>query len=135
MKKAIAALVAVVMIAAVIDVTVAAATSTPHAKALPLTSITITDYPKQVKAGQNFDVKGQLTSGGTGLGNKLIYHSYLDTTENKWYWDWNFTTNADGSFTDTFSHNNPGPFTTRYEFWGDDQYAASTSEMIVMTAS
>jgi len=49
MKKAIATLLVVAMIAVVIDVAVAAAvTSTPHAKARQPTSITIGKYPNQV---------------------------------------------------------------------------------------
>jgi len=135
MKKAIATLLAVVMIATVVNVAVAVATSTPHVKALSPTSLMVTYYPKQVTRGKDFDVTGRLTSGGTGLGNKLVYHAYFDTTDNKWYWDWNFTTSADGSFTETFGINNPGPLTVRYEFWGDGQYAASTSDPITITAT
>ena len=136
MKKTIAILVAVVMIAVVMGVDVAAAvTSISHAKAQQPTSLMVTFYPKQVTHGKDFDVTGRLTSSGTGLGNKLIYHSYFDTKDNKWYWDWNFTTNSDGSFTDTFNIINSGPFTVRYEFWGDGQYAASTSDPITITAT
>jgi len=46
------------------------------ATAQQLTNITITDYPKQVKVGHNFAIKGRLTSGNVGLGNKLVCHSY-----------------------------------------------------------
>jgi hypothetical protein len=137
MKKMIITLLAAVIIMSVMGGTfAAAAASTKHATDQQPTSITITQYPpKQVTHGQDFDIKGQLTSGGTGIGDKLIYHSYWDTTDHKWYWDWNFTTNPDGSFTDTFRLENPGSLTVRYEFWGDAQYAACVSDQLVITAT
>ncbi len=139
MKKAIATLVAIIMIATVIDVAVAAAaTSTPHAKALQPTSITIIDYPKQVvKPQQYFDVKGQLTSDGNGLGNKLVYYEEFNTTENQWHYypKNNFTTSADGSFNDNSYYYRPGTYQCRYAFFGDDQYAASHSDAMVITVS
>jgi hypothetical protein len=122
----------------------AASTSTsitaPHSKVvadattLQPTNITITDYPKQVKVGEDFNITGRLTSGNTGLGNKLVYLEQLNTTENKWYWYWNFTTNADGSFTDSFHYNVPGTFYVSYVFFGDAQYAFCASDVMKITA-
>jgi len=121
---------------------VAAASTTnpataPHSKivtdvkAQQPTSITLTDYPKQVKVNQTFDITGRLTSGNTGLGNKLIYHSIRDN--GKWYWDWNFTTNADGSFDDSMSFPGVGTYDIREEFWGDNQYAPCISNVMEIT--
>jgi len=82
MKNAITTLLATVIIMSVMSVSfAAAAASTKYATAQQPTSITITDYPKQVKVGQDFDIKGRLTSGNTGLGNKLIYYAQVNTTE------------------------------------------------------
>lgn len=74
---------------------------TPHASALQPTKITIgNNYVDQVQVKDTVDIKGLLTSGGTDLGNKLIFLDYYSATDNKWYWDYNFTTNAGGSFED-----------------------------------
>ena len=133
MKKAITTLLAALIIMAVIDVAVAAAAaSTTYATAQQPTSITIANYPKQAKVGQDFDVKGRLTSGNTGLGNKLIYHDWKDDN-GTWWWDWNFTTNADGSFTDSFHYSEPGTYYLAYSFEGDNQYAFCASDVMVIT--
>lgn len=137
MKKAIAALLAVVMITAVIDVAVAAAAaSTTNANALQQTKIMITNYPKQVKVNQEFEVTGRLTSDDTGLGNKVMYYLWQDNN-GTWWRDprVNFTTNADGSFTDTSSYNIPGTYNGAYKFPGDDQYATSKSDIVTITAT
>ena len=84
-----------------------------------------------IKAGQDFDVKGMLTAGNTGLGNKLLYHDYYEN--GSWWWSWNFTTNADGSWIDTFHYNAPGTYYLSYYFFGDDQYAATSSESMTIT--
>jgi hypothetical protein len=115
-------------------------TTAPHSKkvtdatAQQPTSITITAYPKQVKVGQDFDITGRLTSGNTGLGNKLIYHDFRDDN-GTWWWDWNVTTIADGSFTDSMYYDSGGVGThyLREEFWGDDQYAFCASDVMVIT--
>ena len=123
------------MIAAVIDVAVAAAAaSTTHAKAQQQTKIVITDYPKQVKVNQVFDVNGRLTSDDTGLGDKVIYYLWRDDN-GKWWRDpsVNMTTDADGSFTNTGSYNTPGTQHLAYKFPGDDQYASSVSDIVTIT--
>jgi hypothetical protein len=133
MKKTITTLLTALIIIAVIDVAVvAAAASTTYATAPQPTKITITNYPKQVKVGQDFDVTGRLTAGNTGLGNKLIYHDWRDNN-GTWWWSWNFTTNADGSFTDTFSFDAPGTYYDAYYFAGDNQYAWCVSDTMVIT--
>ncbi len=125
-----------------LNVTAASTTNpaaAPHSKivtdvkAQQPTSITLTDYPKQVKVGQNFDIKGRLTSGNTGLGNKLVYHSYYNNST--WYWEWNFTTNADGSFDASMWYDSTGVGThyLREEFWGDNQYAPCISNVMEIT--
>jgi len=136
MKKAITTLLAALIIVAVIDMAVAAvAASTTYATDQQQTKITVTDYPKQVKVGEDFHTKGQLTSGGNGLGNKLIYFDTLNTTDNQWYWYYNFTTKADGSFDDFGHWSKPDTYQCRYAFWGDGQYAASASDPFVITVS
>ncbi len=136
MKNAFTTLLALVVIISVMGVTVAAAASTTYAASQQPTQITITQHPpQQVKVGEDFHTKGQVTSGGTGLGNKLIYYAQLNTTQNKWYWYYNFTTNSDGSFDDSGHYNKPGTYQCRYEFWGDDQYAASRSDTMTITVS
>jgi hypothetical protein len=112
----------------------AASPSTPHAQAQLPTSITIGNYPSQVKVNDNIDIKGQLTSGGTGLGNKLVFHDIYSANDNKWYWDWNMTTNADGSFEDQFSFTAPGTYQLAYFFHGDDQYAPCHSDPFTIAA-
>lgn len=63
MKRAIATLLAVVIIAAVINVAVFAATlSITHVKAQQQTSLTVTYYPKEAIRGEYFNVAGTLTS-------------------------------------------------------------------------
>ena len=134
MKKTIAALFAVVMIVAVVDVAaVAAGASTPHAKALSPTTITVTDYHKQIAGNSSYAVKGQLTSGGAGLGNKIVFPEYQYQGEWAPLGGW-VTTNADGTFTDkwTFGH---GTWTYQYEFAGDNQYAPCVSAPFTITAS
>ena len=131
-----ATLLAVVMIAAVMSASfAAAAVSTTHATDQQPTQITITSYPKQAKVGQAATVIGQLTTGGNGLGGKLIYFDQWDATDHKWYYYYNMTTDPDGSFNDTGAWKNPGTFTYRYEFWGDDQYAFSASQQLVITVT
>ena len=135
MKKTIAALVAVVVIAAVIDVAVAAATSAPHVKGQQQTSITMTDYPKQpVIVGQDYNVAGHLTSNGTGLANKVVSEEWqLNGT-----WvpnDGNVTTNAVGFFASSWYAGSAGTWSFRYKFLGDAQYAPCVSEAYVITAS
>jgi hypothetical protein len=106
----------------------------PEATALQPTKITITNYPpKQVKVGQDFDVTGRLTAGNTGLGNKLVYHDYRDNN-GTWWWTWNFTTNADGSFTDSFHYETPGTHYLSYYFDGDNQYDWCASDVMEITA-
>jgi ABC-type oligopeptide transport system substrate-binding subunit len=138
MKKTIAALFAVVMIVAVVDVAVVAAgasPSTPHAKALSPANIKITNYPSSVSANQSFSVKGTLTSGGNGLGNKLIFGDWQDNNG-----AWNsggtssFTTSADGSFTYNWTLPS-GTWSLRQEFMGDNQYTLCVSDPFTITAS
>ncbi len=136
MKKMITTFLVSVMVMSVMGVTVAAAaTSTARATALQPTQLTITDYPKQVKVGQAAIVKGRLTSIGVGLGDKLIYEVTWDTTDHKWYWDYNFTTDPDGTFIDNSSWNTPGTYTYRYEFWGDAQYDECYSQQLEITVT
>jgi len=133
MKKIIATLVAVVVIATVIDVAVAAATSPPYVKAQQQTSITMTDYPKQpVTVGQDYNVAGQLTSNGTGLANKIVSEEWqLNGT---WVPNGgNVTTNAVGFFTSSWYAGNAGTWSFRYKFSGDNQYAPCESEAYVIT--
>jgi hypothetical protein len=135
MKKTIATLVAVVVIAAVIDVAVAAATSPPHVKGQQQTSITMTDYPKQpVTVGQDYNVAGHLTSSETGLANKVVFEEWqLNGT---WVPNGgNVTTNAVGFFTSSWYAGNAGTWSFRYKFLGDAQYAPCVSEAYVITAS
>lgn len=135
MRKAITTLLATVMILSVLGVTVAAAASTTYATDQRPTQITITSYPKQVKVGESFNIVGQLSSDGQGLGDKLIYFNFWNTTDHTWYWLLNFTTNPDGSFTNIIVIPVPGSQTYRFDFWGDDQYAPCVSHQIVVTAT
>lgn len=136
MKKTIATLLAVVMIAAVIDVAVVAAASTPHVKAQQQqTSIMITDYPNQpVKVGQDYRVIGQLTSSGTGLANKVVSEEW----QSNGTWipnDGNATTNAAGFFTGGWYAGSAGTWSFRYKFPGDAQYAQCVSDAFVVTTN
>ena len=139
MKKMITTLLATVIIMSVMGVTVAAvAASTKHATDLQQTKITITSYPKQVKVGEDFLIKGQLTSGGTGLGNKLIYFNEYNATYHMFLWDYNFTTNPDGSFTDhpyMYVDSNVGTMNYMYSFWGDNQYDQCGSDPFTITVT
>jgi hypothetical protein len=137
MKKMIITLLVSVMIISAIGVSFAAPSpSITYVNVQQPTSIAIDDlYPNQVltfnaKVNDTIDVKGLLTSGGTGLGNKLIFHDYYSATDNKWYWDYNFTTNADGSFEDQFYFKYPGTHQVKYFFHGDDQFAPSGSNVV-----
>lgn len=134
MKKTIATLVAVVMIAAVIDVAVAAATSMPHAKGQQQTSITITYYPKQVTVGQYYNVTGELTSGGTGLSNKVVFPGWQYNGEWAPVGGW-VITNADGTFTHNWHANTAGTASYRHEFSGDAQYSPCFSDVFVVATS
>ena len=136
MKKTITTLLAVLMIPTVMGITVTAVACTPRVKALSPTNITITNYPKQVTVGKEFNITGTLTSGGTGLGNKVVYYE-LQNKDGEWVpGGWYVTTNADGSFTDgglSAGHKNFWSF--RYEFGGDAQYSPCFSDAYVITAS
>jgi len=102
-------------------------------KAQQPTSITITDYPKQVKAGVDFDVKGRLTAGNNGVGNALICYEEYSEEDGMWHCNYNFTTDQDGSFTDTGNYSDPGTYHFRYAFFGDNQYAPCRSDEGVIT--
>jgi len=136
MKKAIVTFFLIMMMAAVVEVDVAASPSTALSKAQPSTSIMITQYPPdQVKIGQNITIDGILTSNGYGLGNKLIYRE--QNINGSWYYNsHNYTTktNADGSFSDWGYIGEPGAFQFRYAFFGDDQYAQCRSDPFTITA-
>jgi hypothetical protein len=136
-KKTIAALVSVVMIAVVMGVSFAvAATSVPRVNALSPTSITIINYSKEVTVGKEFNITGTFTSGGTGLGNKVVYYE-LQNKDGQWVpGGWYITTNADGSFIDgglIAGHKDSWSF--RYEFGGDAQYSPCFSDVFIITAS
>ena len=136
MKKMITTFLATMMVMSVMGVAAAAAaTSTARATTMQPTQLTITEYPKQVKVGQAATVKGQLTSNGVGLGDKLIYCTLWNTTDHKWYWSYNFTTDPDGTFIDSSSWNALGTYTYRYEFWGDDQYSWCYSQQLGITVT
>lgn len=45
-------------------------------KAQQPTSITIIDHPKHIKAGVDFEIKGQLTAGNNGIGYVVIHHQF-----------------------------------------------------------
>jgi len=135
-NKKIAALVSVV-ISVVMGVSfAAAATSVPHVNALPSTSIAIINYPKKVTVGKEFNITGTLISGGTGLGNKVVYYE-LQNKDGEWVpGGWYVTTNADGSFIDGgLSAGGKDSWSFRYEFGGDAQYAPCFSDVFVITAS
>lgn len=136
MKKTIAALILAMMTIIVVEASSATATSVPHVNALSPTSIIITNYPKQVKVGNGFNITGSLSSGGTGLGNKVVYYE-LQSKDGQWVpGGWYVTTNADGSFIDSglvAGHKESWSF--RYEFGGDAQYAPCFSDVYVITAS
>jgi hypothetical protein len=137
MRKAVTTFLVTVIVLSVMGVTVAAAASISHATALQTTSITITDYPKQVKAGQSIAVKGRLTSGGNGLGNKLIFGEWQDDN-GAWRSGGSGynTTSADGSFSFRWTINkwdNQRPF--RQSFLGDNQYAPCVSAWFAITVT
>ena len=107
---------------------------TPHASALQPTKITIdNNYVDQVQVKDTIDVKGLLTSGGTGLGNTLLFHDIYSVKGNGYRPSWNLTTNSDGSFEDQFYFNYPGTYALAYFFHGNNQYAPCRSEVIVIT--
>ena len=135
MKKAITILLAVVMTAAVVDVAVVAASaSTTRAKTLSPTTITISDYPKQVTVNETFNVTGRLTSSNNGISSAQVWHELYIAKNNVWRYRWVITTDNDGYFSDSFSFTGPGTYKVRYEYNGNDQYSCCTSAEMVITA-
>jgi len=124
------------LLAAFATVTICAAMSVPHVNGLSPTSITITNYPKHTTVGNGFNITGSLSSGGSGLGNKVVYYELLNK-DGQWVpGGWYVTTNTDGSFIDSglvVGHKDSWSF--RYEFGGDAQYSPCFSNVCVITAS
>lgn len=106
--------------------------------------ITITSYPKKVNVGQDFDVHGILKRDNTGIGNVQVYHGELvngDVNTRQRYM-WPVTTNADGSFTDTFHFSGLGEHDVIYTYayqtssgGGVIHKSISTSVIISIAAS
>jgi len=75
----------------------------------PSIHLTVDSYPKQVNVGQNFDIHGFLKRGDMGMGNVEIHH-----VGDRGVTLWTITTNADGSFTDTFHFSEEGSHYVSY---------------------
>lgn len=148
MRKAIATLVAVVMVAVVIDVTVAAAAvSTTHVKAQTPTRLFMQIGTEDgtlgnsltVKVGDKYAIVGALTSGTTKIGGATIKVQASDDKQT-WINAGSLTTFTEGKYEGMFlgsntARNVTGTAYLRTTYDGDSQYAPTVSNVVTLTVT
>ncbi|MGB8310975.1 MAG: hypothetical protein WCE81_03805 [Halobacteriota archaeon] len=101
-------------------------------KAYQLTTLTFT-APAQAKVNEWFNYGGSLTAGGKGVGGALIHVQYV--WNGRWTTFSNFTTDSDGSWIRKIEPYTTGDYHFRAIYDGDDLYAPSVSNEVVVIVS
>jgi len=141
MKKVVICLLAVTLLSlCVVNVTAALPrnqTATPHSKnvtdlktTIP-TTLTFT-CPTLVNVNEPFGIGGSLTAGGKGVSGAHINGQVM--LQEQWTTFSGYTTDGNGNISGTISTNYTGLRFYRLSYDGDDRYAPSVSNGVVVYA-
>lgn len=117
-----------------------ASTTAPHnasvadARAEQATTLTFT-APAQAQANSSFTVSGSLTAGGKGIGDACIHVQSFCPLRGAWWTFGNWATDGNGDFAYQIILTGKGHNNLRVTYDGDDHYAPSVSNEVVVTVS